>query len=90
MVRSQRKIEIIFLDIEFVGEAIIPLKNIKSFSQVSNINTSYRLSSKLSPLENSSNKIDILDFERSLDAELSQYVRKKLPLIGIGGVLLPL
>ena len=35
----------ITLDIEFVGEAIIPLKNIKSFSQVSNTNTSYRLSS---------------------------------------------
>ena len=55
----------ISIDIEFVGEAIIPLKNIKSFSQVSNTNTSYRLSSKPSSVENSKNKIDILDFERS-------------------------
>ncbi len=79
----------ISIDIEFVGEAIIPLKNIKSFSQVSNTNTSYRLSSKPSSVENSKNKIDILDFERSLDAELSQYVRKKsYPLIGIGGCAL--
>ena len=79
----------ISLDIEFVGEAIIPLKNIKSFSQVSNTNTSYRLRSKPLSLENSKNKIDILDFERSLDAELSQYVRKKsYPLIGIGGCAL--
>lgn len=79
----------ISIDIEFVGEAIIPLKNIKSFSQVSNTNTSYRLSSKPSPLENSSNKIDILDFQRSLDAEFSQYVRRKsYPAIGIGGCAL--
>ena len=79
----------ISLDIEFVGEAIIPLKNIKSFSQVSNNTTSYRLSSRPSPLENSNNKIDILDFERSLDAELSQYVRKKsYPVLGIGGCAL--
>ena len=79
----------ISIDIEFVGEAIIPLKNIKSFSQVSNTNTSYRLSSKPSSVENSSNKVDILDFERSLDAELSQYVRKKsYPVLGIGGCAL--
>ena len=79
----------ITLDIESVGEAIIPLKNIKSFSQVSNTNTSYRLSSKPSSVENSSNKVDILDFERSLDAELSQYVRKKsYPVLGIGGCAL--
>ena len=33
--------------------------------------------------------IDILDFERSLDAELSQYVRKKsYPVLGIGGCAL--
>tara|TARA_B100000575_G_C23107962_1_gene639672 strand:- start:703 stop:1455 length:753 start_codon:yes stop_codon:yes gene_type:complete len=79
----------ISIDIEFVGEAIIPLKNIKSFNQVSNTNTSYRLSSKPSSVENSSNKVDILDFERSLDAELSQYVRKKsYPVLGIGGCAL--
>ena len=79
----------ISIDIEFVGEAIIPLKNIKSFSQVSNSNTSYRLSSKPSPLENSNNKIDILDFQRSLDAEFSQYMRRKsYPVIGIGGCAL--
>ena len=79
----------ISLDIEFVGEAIIPLKNIKSFSQISNTNTSYRLSSEQSPLENSNNKIDILDFERSLDAEFSQYVRKKsYPALGIAGCAL--
>ena len=79
----------ISLDIEFVGEAIIPLKNIKSFSQVSNTNTSYRLSSKPLPLENSNKKIDILDFQRSLDAEFSQYMRKKsYPAIGIGGCAL--
>ena len=79
----------ISIDIEFVGEAIIPLKNIKSFSQASNTNTSYRLSSKPSSVENSKNKIDILDFERSLDAELSQYVRKKsYPVLGIGGCAL--
>ena len=40
-------------------------------------------------MENSKNKIDILDFERSLDAELSQYVRKKsYPVLGIGGCAL--
>ena len=79
----------ISLDIEFVGEAIIPLKNIKSFSQVNNTNTSYRLNSKPLPLENSNNKIDILDFQRSLDAEFSQYMRKKsYPAIGIGGCAL--
>ena len=79
----------ISIDIEFVGEAIIPLKNIKSFSQVNNTNTSYRLNSKPLPLENSNNKIDILDFQRSLDAEFSQYMRKKsYPAIGIGGCAL--
>ena len=79
----------ITLDIEFVGEAIIPLKNIKSFSQVSNTNTSYRLSSRPSPLENSNNKFDILDFNRNLNSELEQYMRKKsYPLLGVGGCLL--
>ena len=60
----------ISLDIEFVGEAIIPLKNIKSFSQVSNINTSYRLSSKLSPLENSSNKIDRVKLKKIYEKKI--------------------
>ena len=79
----------ITLDIEFVGEAIIPLKNIKSFSQVSKTNTSYRLSSRPSPFENSNNKFDILDFNRNLNSELEQYMRKKsYPLLGVGGCLL--
>ena len=60
----------ISIDIDFVGEARIPLKNIKSFSQVSNTNTSYQLSSRPSPLENSNNKFDILDFNRNLNSEL--------------------
>ena len=40
-------------------------------------------------MENSNNKIDILDFQRSLDVEFSQYVRKKsYPAIGIAGCAL--
>tara|TARA_Y100000816_G_scaffold16809_1_gene10998 strand:- start:82 stop:870 length:789 start_codon:yes stop_codon:yes gene_type:complete len=79
----------ITLDIKNVGEAIIPLKNIKSFNLANKNNTSYGMSSKSPKGENYNNKIDILDFERSIEAEFSQYMEKKNYLfLGVGGCAL--
>ena len=79
----------ITLDIEYVGEAIIPLKNIKSFNLANKNNTTYSMSSKSPIGENYNNKIDILDFERSIETEFSQYMEKKNYLfLGVGGCAL--
>ena len=79
----------ITLDIENVGEAIIPLNNIKSFNLANKNNTTYDISSKSLIGENYNNKIDILDFERSIESEFSQYMEKKNYLfLGVGGCAL--
>ena len=63
----------ITLDIESVGEAIIPRKNIKSFNQEKNNKTFYTFRS----IEKESNKrSDGLEFKRNLDIELSKHNSK--------------
>ena len=79
----------ITLDIENVGEAIIPLKNIKSFNLANKNKITYNISSKSPIGENYNNKIDILDFERSIETEFSQYMeRKNYLFLGMGGCAL--